>query len=91
MERKLEDSKNGTDTTNEVTSIEAGDILGEVQYAHEEASLPSQQLHRNFSGRHIQMIGLAGSIGSGLFLGTGKVSQIYSRTHIHSLSRDWRR
>lgn len=32
-------------------------------------------LHRNFKARHVQMIGLAGCIGSGVFISTGEVSR----------------
>ncbi|KAL4783777.1 AAT family amino acid transporter [Aspergillus varians] len=71
MASKL-DNKTVDRSTDDASSIEAGSVVGEVQYAGEQASAPPQQLHRNFKARHIQMIGLAGSIGSGLFVGTGK-------------------
>lgn len=73
MASKME-SKTVCERTSEVDNVEVGEISRELQYAGEQASAPAQQLHRNFTARHIQMIGLAGSIGSGLFIGTGKVS-----------------
>ncbi|KAI9820370.1 MAG: hypothetical protein M1827_005994 [Pycnora praestabilis] len=32
---------------------------------------PSEELHRSLKGRHMQMIAIGGSIGAGLFVGTG--------------------
>jgi yeast amino acid transporter len=69
MENK--DDKTVDASANDASSIETGSISGDVQYAGEQGS--PKELHRNFKARHIQMIGLAGSIGSGLFIGTGKV------------------
>ncbi|KAF7561396.1 hypothetical protein G7046_g2753 [Stylonectria norvegica] len=58
-------------STDDVESIHVGNMVT-GDYAGEKPQDASHQLHRTFSARHIQMIGLAGSIGSGLFIGTGK-------------------
>lgn len=50
----------------QVTSIEVGS--GEV------LAVEGKHLHRNFRARHVQMIGLAGCIGSGVFIAIGEVS-----------------
>ncbi|EHY57564.1 hypothetical protein HRR83_003040 [Exophiala dermatitidis] len=72
MEKKITTS--GVDPTthsDDAASVEAG-IFVATEYAGEQPSGSANQLHRTFTSRHIQMIGLAGSIGSGLFIGTGK-------------------
>lgn len=75
MDKKVIDS-NVIDAASraEDTGLETGKLDSVAEYANEKPSNASKQLHRTFSARHIQMIGLAGSIGSGLFIGMGKVS-----------------
>lgn len=73
MESKESDKSAGASNSQDyATSLEMGDVEP-TEYANGNPSGPSKQLHRTFNARHIQMIGLAGSIGSGLFIGTGKV------------------
>jgi len=50
--------------------------VGPVQeYAGQsEAAANQGQLHRKFKARHVQMIALAGNIGSGVFISLGAVS-----------------
>jgi amino acid permease len=74
MEKKVLDSTAGARSGADDASLEVGNVTFSAEYANENPSGPNNQLHRTFSARHIQMIGLAGSIGSGLFIGTGKVS-----------------
>lgn len=64
----------------ETASLRTGVVAGAgaADYTGERPADPSKQLHRTFTARHIQMIGLAGSIGSGLFIGTGKASPLSS-------------
>lgn len=84
MNTKMDNDTNkaAENATDDVSSIEAGSVVGDPQYAGEHSS--SQQLHRSFTARHVQMIGLAGSIGSGLFIGTGKVCNVH-RNVTHQL------
>ncbi|OKL56286.1 hypothetical protein UA08_08450 [Talaromyces atroroseus] len=65
------EKKQPSDSADDV-SVEVGRVFVEADYANERPSGSSKQLHHTFSARHIQMIGLAGSIGSGLFIGMGK-------------------
>ena len=50
--------------------------VGPVQEYVNESAAPtnSGQLHRKFKARHVQMIALAGNIGSGVFISIGAVS-----------------
>lgn len=53
-------------------SLEYG--VGEVSSMEQDVTdRAPQQLQRNFKARHVQMIGLAGCIGSGVFISTGEV------------------
>jgi amino acid permease len=53
-------------------SLEYG--VGEVSAAEQTAEDHAPgHLQRNFKARHVQMIGLAGCIGSGVFISTGEV------------------
>jgi amino acid permease len=76
MEKRLSSVKGGTTpVTDDAASVEAGHMVAaDYVDADGHATSSPNQLHRTFTARHIQMIGLAGSIGSGLFIGTGKVS-----------------
>ena len=91
MERGVKDEVVVAPTNaDDAASIEMGNVF-EAEYANEQHLGSSKQLHRTFSARHIQMIGLAGSIGSGLFIGTGKVSSeslsSSSRSYTHVPAR----
>lgn len=62
------------------SSSEEGIVVGNVgavgEYTNETAKgvEPTGQLHRKFKARHVQMIALAGNIGSGVFISIGAVS-----------------
>ncbi|KAJ7502860.1 amino acid permease-domain-containing protein [Mycena galericulata] len=45
---------------------------GAVEHGARELPIPARGLHRGLSARQVQMIAIAGTIGTGLFLGTGK-------------------
>ena len=47
-------------------------VRPQQEYAAEAADAHHGELHRAFKARHIQMIGLGGNVGSGLFISTGK-------------------
>lgn len=52
-----------------------GNIGPTREYVGESAATANAgQLHRKFKARHIQMIALAGNIGSGVFISLGAVS-----------------
>jgi AAT family amino acid transporter len=52
------------------TSTSAGECHGVAQNAS--ADIQKNKLHRGLSARQVQMIAIAGTIGTGLFLGTGR-------------------
>lgn len=52
-----------------------GNVAPVQEYPGEsEAATNQGQLHRKFKARHVQMIALAGNIGSGVFISLGAVS-----------------
>jgi amino acid transporter len=62
------------------SSSEDGVVVGNVgavgEYTNETTKgvEPTGHLHRKFKARHVQMIALAGNIGSGVFISIGAVS-----------------
>lgn len=54
--------------------LEQDDILGahDYNFAHGEHHIVADRLARKLSARQVQMIAIGGTIGTGLFLGTGK-------------------
>jgi len=57
-------------TSNLSLEFAAGEVGSVEQNVEDHAP---HQLQRNFKARHVQMIGLAGCIGSGVFISSGEV------------------
>lgn len=58
----------------QICSTMASEEIKEAQHqthAAEDDAAPSRALSRSLQGRHMQMIAIGGSIGAGLFVGTG--------------------
>lgn len=73
----MEKTTSAKATSVPTSSVEHGvGIVGPArEYVNESAAaVNSGQLHRKFKARHVQMIALAGNIGSGVFISIGAVS-----------------
>jgi hypothetical protein len=76
----LEKRTSATEKSVPASSSEDGVVVGNVgavgEYTNETAKgvEPTGHLHRKFKARHVQMIALAGNIGSGVFISIGAVS-----------------
>ncbi|KAG6920053.1 hypothetical protein DXG01_010121 [Tephrocybe rancida] len=55
-----------------VAVVDPGQDAEPPQADDEQESAPNSKLHRGLSARQVQMIAIAGTIGTGLFLGTGR-------------------
>ncbi|TVY43887.1 putative amino-acid permease [Lachnellula subtilissima] len=68
----MDPEKHIATASNPSLEFEVGEVTAVEQNAQDHAP---HQLQRNFKARHVQMIGLAGCIGSGVFISTGEALQ----------------